>query len=226
MTPIYVIDELKDSVDWGFVLEKRTVWVRSLEIRLSLACDSNHWGIRILDLKEAYHRGKQCEEHVLTASLYCKSYQNPVKEFLSRLDWCLVQLMECFRSGSFSVDADDLVYRTTEHDSCSTFSPFHLNRLPRLKKIPSKWTKRDAIRAIANGQYSMLRCDGRYTDDYYEDDRQNYRRGDITNWLGMVEKILTGDGWRVYADEEERVHICCHHFDYNSMKLNLDGTRE
>lgn len=226
MNTIIIIDELNGPADWEVVLEKRAVWIRSQEIRLLISNNANQWGIRIQDLQEAYHRGAQCIEHVLTASLYCKSNDNPVKEFLKRLHWRLDLVMEFVRAGFGPSNHEDLVYQTTAHDSWSTFSPFHLNRLPRLKREPSKWTKREAIRAIANGQYSWLRCDGRYTDDYYEDDQQNYRRGDITNWMEMVEKILTGDGWRVYEDEEKRIHICCHHFDYNSMKLDIDAVRE
>ncbi len=105
------------------------------------------------------------------------------------------------------------------------FSPFaELSRLP---SPPSKWTVSHVIRALWNGQFKDLKCQGQYSDDYAGDAARNYGIGDIHDGRVFAQKLIEHPAgwWASGAGDGSRVSICCHHFDSNSFIFNLSGTR-
>lgn len=93
---------------------------------------------------------------------------------------------------------------------------------------PKKWTLTHAIRAIINGQYKNLSCNGRYTDDYAWDAAVNFDKGNIKNALAFIKKVIEHpSGWRVNEwDDNGIIHIDCHSFDNNSFEFDLQGKRQ
>ena len=107
------------------------------------------------------------------------------------------------------------IYRR-DKESKRTFSPFAA--LPKLKTAPAKWTLPHVCKALLNGQFKSLRCNGVYTDDYAYDAAVNFREGDLSDQAAdFVRRIMESpSGWWAYATGTT-VSICCHHFDNNSF---------
>jgi len=83
--------------------------------------------------------------------------------------------------------------------------------------VPKKWTLTDVVRALTCGQADDVRCDGKYTDDYAWDNAENFGKGP-TSALHLARRIAERpSGWRVYAKDNGRISVGCHHFDYNSF---------
>jgi hypothetical protein len=110
----------------------------------------------------------------------------------------------------------------SERSGSQTFSPFAVNRFKPLTEMPKKWTMAHCKRALANGQFENLRCNGVYSDDYAFDDAVDYSRGPV-DALIMLEKVVSSpSGWRTSLDSTGNIfHLCCHTFDNNSAKLKI-----
>lgn len=102
------------------------------------------------------------------------------------------------------------------------FNPITIKKTYKpLKEEPKKWTLTHALRALINGQFEDLKCDGYYTDDYAWDNAVDFRRGVISNVFGFVQKIIESkSGWHVFKSDDV-INIDCHYFDTNSFKLKL-----
>jgi hypothetical protein len=118
--------------------------------------------------------------------------------------------------------SNDVRIHMSEHEGIRTFSPFVVNRFKPLTEVPKKWTMAHCKRALANGQFLKLRCNGVYSDDYAFDDAVNYRRGPVDS-LVMLEKVVSSpSGWRTSLDSTGNVfHLNCHTFDSNSAVLRI-----
>lgn len=104
-----------------------------------------------------------------------------------------------------------------DEKSNRTFSPFALDRIKPLKAMPAKWTMRHVYAAIINKQFSKLKCDGVYTDDYAYDSAVNYSKGEITHPLAFVRRIIESpSGWHCFVSGGW-VNVDCHSFDGNSF---------
>ncbi len=106
----------------------------------------------------------------------------------------------------------------------SVYAVLALPRIPKLTAVPKKWTLADVKRALANGQFKELRCDGEYSDDYARDAMHNYHVGPRAAESILAPVMADGarSGWRTYLDAETmRVTINQHHFNRNSFTLVL-----
>lgn len=128
------------------------------------------------------------------------------------------------RFGHMSLTLDDDVSATLSNPtSIRTYSPFALSRLKPLTEVPTKWTMSHVKRALANGQFVDLKCEGRYSDDYKYDSDSNFGRGVIQALPLLKDLIASPSGWWTnLAPENLRVAVCCHSFDNNSFVLKLE----
>ena len=113
----------------------------------------------------------------------------------------------------------------TDLRSSRIWSPFAT--VHPLKEKPAKWTVPHVVRALLSGQFSNLKCDGKYSDDYAYDNAVNFHIGEFGQREGaavaFARRIIESpSGWWAYdRDDSGRVSICCHHFDSNSFKFEL-----
>lgn len=94
----------------------------------------------------------------------------------------------------------------------------------RLDAKPEKWTLPHLIRALVHGQYDDLRCRGVYTDDYAYDAAVNFQEG-LIDANRLAKRIIESpSGWWVgREDEKGEMSVCCHHFDNNKVRINLEA---
>lgn len=223
MTSFFIMENLESEADWKILLERRSVWVRSAQVKIHAFENLGKWCLRILDLQHSFKRGMSCMERVLSADMDTSGYSDPVISWIGSNGWSIQKVMALITGELEGLSGRGISCHERGQDAWNTFSPFHLDRLARLKKAPAKWSKRDAIRAIANGQYNFFRCDGVYTDDYSDDAERNYQKGQIQNWREFIEGVMSGSGWSVYQDQNSLVHVCCYHFNLNSLEFNVNG---
>jgi hypothetical protein len=117
----------------------------------------------------------------------------------------------------------DIYLNKSEEKGVRVYSPFTLERLKPLKEVPKKWNLKHAIRAIANGQFTDLRCKMYLTDDYAMDAAYDFRKGEIKAPHNFIKKIIENPrGWWSSLGETGCVNLCCHHFDSNGFVLDLN----
>jgi hypothetical protein len=82
-----------------------------------------------------------------------------------------------------------------------TYSPFAT--LKPLPGLPKKWTAAHVVKALLNGQFENLKCDGKYTDDYLFDLATNYSIGEhVDNGRRMIQRLVERpDGWHFFTYE-------------------------
>lgn len=207
------------------------------EVALSTAPRS-HAGpaqINLKGLSNAFLRGQACP------SFRMKSHGHPAdaEQFIARMG----SLGHLFRS-LMSMDWEDHprysgyaknvlfaegiawdVYRE-DGKGIRTFSAAHLDQVKPLTSIPKKWTVRLAMRAVLTGQVEQWFVDGVYTDDYARDAANNFRRGELENYLSKARKIWESpSGWKVWPENEGRTELSfnCHSFDTNTINVDLDA---
>lgn len=221
-----IIESLETANDWHEVLSGSEFYVQDREVKISVWGMGLHRSMTITRLENALKIGTECERF---------SFDFPVNSerglwhFIRDIDFSLAQLLDVLASVDFDQGRPELFGASVNAGSeaaIRVFSPFRLERLKRLNRLPAKWTVKHALRVIANGQYDSLRCRGQYTDDYALDAARNYGEGEINAALPFVQKIIESpSGWRVYDDGNGRVGLCCHHFDNNEIRVNLEASR-
>ena len=181
------------------------IYVRAENIMVWQGADS----IRVTDLTHALATGKECRYvSIRNWQDSCGAVNHVRGRYREQLD----------EHTADSKDGTLEIYTGTEAGR-RTFSPFALDRIKPLKAKPRKWTIPHVIRALINGQYEELKCNGVYTDDYAYDAAVNCRRGTISNALEFCRGIIKSPGgWWAMAQEGGRVSICCHSFDSNEFK--------
>ena len=180
------------------------IYVRAENIMVWRRADS----IRVTDLTHALATGKECREvSIRNWQDSCGAINHVQGRYLEQLD----------EHTADSKDGSLEIYASTEPGR-RTFSPFALDRIKPLKALPAKWTIPHVIRALINGQYEELKCNGVYTDDYAYDAAVNYRMGTISNALEFCRGIIKNPGgWWAMAQDGGRVSICCSSFDSNEF---------
>ena len=214
---------------------KGHIFIEDLQIRVSQTMG----GIRIIDLEGALRVGKVCPEY----SLSWWQCDGPAK-FLNYMLKLGIQdikgLYEMLKAREFSLDqwgwyadkresvelpggeVEEFCYGRDDKKGVQVFSPFALKYLKPLKEAPKKMTVKHALRAIACGQFTDLRCAGKYTDDYAFDDAYDYQRGAIKAPLEFIKDIIDSpSGWWASLDQDGEVKLCCHHFDSNRFQLAI-----
>ena len=182
-----------------------TIYVRAENIMVWQGADS----IRVTDLTNALATGKECRYvSIRDWKDGCGAVNHVRGRYREQLD----EHTEDSEAGSFNI------YTGTEPGR-RTFSPFALGRIKPLKAKPGKWTIPHVIRALINGQYERLKCNGQYTDDYAWDAAVDFRRGAIESAVDFCRDIIKDpSGWWAMEREGGRVSICCHSFDSNEFK--------
>lgn len=200
----------------------RQVYVRTGKFRLQCYRDS----FTLTELENAFKSGSYCVEYHVMAEF------NDMEGLLHRMRYDMSALAAELREALTAHPEDHSVplkdggtgyWRT--RPATRTFSPFDLDRLKPLKApLTGKWTLAHARRALANGQYENLRCNGHYTDDYADDAARDFCRGEIKAPLEFLRKLVEDpSGWWTLLNEESKsVSVCCHSFDSNSFALKLE----
>lgn len=200
----------------------RQVYVRPGKLRLQCYRDS----FTLTELENAFKAGSYCPQYSVMAEF------NDMQALLHRNHYDMAAVAAELRDvltphgeGKSVPLKDGGTGSWRARPSNRSFSPFDLARIKPLKApLTGKWTLAHARRAIANGQYEKLRCDGHYTDDYAGDAASDFRRGEIQMPLEFLRKLVEDpSGWWTSLDtESNRVSVCCHTFDSNSFMLKLD----
>lgn len=206
----------------------RHAYVETGRVRLSVWAGQ----VSVTLIGDALKRGKFCPRYILsTISGHNAGLLNFVNgQHGSRLS-ALVAYLEglAFPVGRFggfeALAVDGLTIHKEMRPAMREFSPFNLGQLKPLPKAPEKWTLAHVVRALANGQFEDLSCNGRYSDDYAYDAASNYSRGQIADAIGFVQGLIEHpSGWWTCGEPGGRVSVCCHHFDSNSFVFRAEGT--
>src|SRR5581483_2973985 len=193
----------------------------------------------ITDLADAMKPGKICEEFTLrwnrvegippfVHDLFRENHHDAaaIIKALRALPWAPAKNWRTGepQAGWEAIHQGELEIFRTELRSVRVWSPFaKVNPLP---AKPAKWTVAHVVRALLCGQFSNLTCNGIYTDDYAYDAAVNFRMGEFGDRPGaaiaFARRIIESpSGW--WASESHgHVSICCHHFDTNSFKFELN----
>jgi len=209
---MFEMDEFLNQLDG-------TVYCETENMKVTRWKGFDDW--RITDLNNALTSGKACIEYtlkaehgqhgnLLTTNFINARFSNDLKAL-----WAFCESVGIVGFDSFVTEGIE-IYRS-EHKGVRIFSPFNLAKIKPLKTMPKKWTLRHVYSALLNGQFSNLKCEGVYTDDYAFDDAVNYRKGEIAKPMEFVKDILENpSGWRAWSNGED-VSISCHTFDCNSF---------
>ncbi len=109
----------------------------------------------------------------------------------------------------------------SEEPSIKQFSPFAT--VNRLKEVPAKWTLAHVVRALVNGQFTGLKCNHHYTDDYAWDAAVNFQQGSIVP-TGLIQELVDSkSGWWVSADKSGYLTVACYSFKSYGFTLDLSG---
>lgn len=173
----------------------------------------------IFDLTHAMRAGKRCLE--VKIEWHRDEGFQEVQTFLKQWDYQLRPAMEAINALPFPpkdyppVEIGPLKFFRGGTSGVRRFSPWvKPNALP---EAPKKWTVPHVVRALLNGQFKKLTCNGVYSDDYAYDAAVNFRQGPIANAAAFACRILESpSGWWA-SNDGDRVSICCHHFDSNSF---------
>ena len=111
--------------------------------------------ITIVDLENAFRRGKFCKEYIVKAKntlsyfLLCKVFkEHGVKGILKMYNGEII--------------IDDIEISIYELKAIRVFSPFAFNVFKPLKEIPKKLTKQHVFRLLANNQCKCCLCESVY----------------------------------------------------------------
>jgi hypothetical protein len=211
------------------------------ELSLKIYGGSARDTLEVKDLQHAMKRGQSCTKYTIRQQGATQPSDIGVSKLIVHFG-SLRALFRVLESLEFPTEHDTVnpsrveelggvrykVWKGSEK-AIRVFSPIHLHHLKPLTKEPKRWNVRLATRAILNGQYDWLRCEGRYSDDYARDAALNYSKGEIADNLSWVANVIERPGgWRVSVKDEDEgiLWLCCHHFDTNAFKFNVDAAKE
>lgn len=222
-----IVESAEKWEDWA---NHGTVYVKNPNIRFHCYRDS----IEIVDLKNALLKGNVCDAWSINWDSFKTKDQCGGLNFLSRnFEFSATKLLEYLHGISWAIDqwgsgsfvADEAWCVKIHHspkDSKRVWTPFAPERIKPLKEMPKKWTIPHVVRALHNGQYSNLKCTGRYTDDYAFDAAMKFQVGELDGGPFAKRLIESPSGWRTY-ETRGVVTIDCHHFDNNEFTPVLNA---
>lgn len=225
---IHQIDSVDCAKDWHLVRSLRQVYVQDCQVKVALwGADCQDLSLTMLD--NAQKIGAECARFHFSPAESRGAGFTALCGLLQAVDFSLRDLVQVLAAADFergSVEIFGMAVTRSMEPAIRVFSPFHMDRLKPLDKVPRKWTVRHALRAIVNGQYEGLRCTGVMTDDYAWDNARNFGRGECKAPLLFVRRVIESpSGWRVYAEDNNRVALNCHSFDCNELRVNLEASR-
>ncbi len=175
--------------------------------------------IHLVDVTNAAKRGKKCTVVRVDVPWETRQETNAQCVFFNSIrlhNWNIERLFDAIVADPSGHGAS-----IDQKDAIRTYSPYS-KPLP-LKATPKKWTVELAIRALMNGQFEGLRCNGVYTDDYAYDAASNFNRGEIQNAEAFAARVMScPSGWRVWPNSDGSIlHLNCHSFDSNEFKPRI-----
>lgn len=213
--------------------------MRNTEIRenLKIIKSENH-GIRFIDLTNAGLNGKTCSEVYVDVNFgdykeagqrFCDLCHNMKSAALGPVK---LESVRTFKDAcQFAEVAEALLDAKVyfeERKANRVFPVNDLSRIKPLKKMPKKWTLPLVVRCLVNGQFTDLRCKGKFTDDYAYDNHINFARGDFSGHaLKFAKDIFENpQGWHASDynyQKDGSISISCHSFDLNEFKPKIEG---
>lgn len=153
--------------------------------------------------------------------------------FLLNSDWMdqsLEDLVDCLMSlefekgrfGSYNqITIDGLTIHREDLEAKRVFNPNAVSHLKPVKKLPEVGkTVRlpTVVKLLVNGQVTAFH-DQKLTDDYAYDNATNFGKGDAS-CMALAEKLVNSpSGWRSYMQEDGKLLVACHHFDYYTLTV-------
>lgn len=185
-----------------------TLYICDLNIYVHLYDDC----IKIIDLKNAMKRGKECDCYCIHFKDYYKNndFKNQFKSFLS--SWSFEEFWEILRT---ELDFYLLEIRKSQRKGIDVFSPF-VNKP--IKKPKRRWTTLHIAKAILSNQIKEIVCKRKLTDDYKYDSDNDFGKGVVDKLVFAKKLVEDSRGWRISTREEGGeciLSIDCYHFDSN-----------
>jgi len=210
----------KEDLDSGFSL-CQIFYIEDDNIRLSFSPNAMY----IIELSNALKRGQRCPKIIFRNE--SDSFFDDVKEIFTLFSYSAgdvyKSLVTLSKENDFEpVDIDNFTVYFDILEGVRVFSPFAFSHLKPLNALPKKWTIPHVIRALANDQFTDLRCDGEYTDDYASDAQTDCNRGPREAMTIIYDLVKDVGSWRTYLADDGRVRVCCYTFNNNSFVPNLE----
>ena len=173
---------------------------------------------RILNVTNAGKRGKEVQ--VLSFSYQDENSTNDI------FDIPFENIHDIFTNNSIGdlcicSDTEKVRISLYSDKACNYINP-DFSTYKKLTEKPKRWTKVHVIRALLNNQFTDLKCDGYYTDDYAWDYSNNYGRKPIENVKEFCTNVL-GGSFYIYEDREteNKIHVNQYSFNTNSFILQI-----
>lgn len=210
------------------VCDRSLHFIKDLGLSISVRWNTWDCNVDIADISLAQKRGSECTS--FTLCFKNKAFDdntgfNLAQEFLIPWVGNFGGLFAHLKSlnwvngeyGYPAIEIDGATIHRRERAPMRVYSPFA--EIAPLKALPAKWTVAHVVRALWNGQFQKLVCNGKYTDDYAHDAAVNFCQGEIKNGRAFARKLIESpSGWWASTDGSRGgVSICCHSFDSNSF---------
>lgn len=202
-----------------------TLYLEKEKLRVSRLADSIHF----VDLTHALKTGKTCPR--LTTRFDHPNDANEAWELLhlnDRMGENVREYLAAIANQAATGLTNSSLFNRRDNPSNQVFSPFNLSNLSRVDAFPAKWTLAHVKRTLANGQYSEVKCTGKYTDDYAFDAAVDCQRGNVAGLKMLKELVESPSGWWTSLEDIDGdtavASVCCHHFNCNKIYLDLSAS--
>lgn len=213
---------LKTLGDPGAIQVGPCYYIEDQNIRLW----RGHDVVTLCDLNNALKRGSECPMLWVRSQNVETAEPDPWLFLCDRFDGDLRKAMETLPCDPSACKAVGIEIASETRSANRVFSPFALNRMAPLKDMPARWTLPHVIKAMANRQFSGLRCAGKYSDDYAYDDATNYGRGTIRDHLALIKDLVESpSGWWA-SNKDSSIHVACHHFVSYDFQFELEPVQK
>lgn len=183
----------------------------------------------IKDLTNAMKRGKEVNVYSIYNNIdrYTKHFKADFSHYLSEAELSIGEFVKRLLEGN--LEASELIeIRTRQDESNRVFNPFFE---PKRITEPKKWTLSHITKGILTGQIISGECTMHLTDDYAYDNQINFGKGRIDLIELCKDIVESPSGWWISTDKKIKdgfkvLGVNCHHFNYNTVCFNPEGTRE
>lgn len=185
--------------------------------------------IEIMDIEHGMKAGKTCK--VISLSAVPRSYE-PTSEFLHKMATSgeyrsLEDFVNHIETSSVDTESGRVDIHVYEKKSKEVFNPFNAAKLKRLVKMPKRWNADAMMKAIANGQFSVLKQDSYlgYDEPMADPSKKDMRLDPLEEIKGFAEKRLKVDYVNELDDGQVVINYGAHSNDARSMVFFMAGGR-
>lgn len=185
--------------------------------------------IEIQDIEHGMKAGKSCKRISLSA---VPRGHAPTSQYLHQIATSgeyrsLEDFVNHIETSSVDVEGGRVDIHVYEDKSKSVFNPFNAAKLKRLVKLPKKWNGDAMMKAIANGQFSVLKQDSYlgYDEPMADPNKKDMRLDPMEEIKGFAEKRLKVDYTNELDDGRIVINYGAHSNDSRSMIFNMAGGR-